>query len=335
MRRRVPSRVALPFLALLVAGCDVEWGGASIRLENPAPEPEPAAAAVEAAAPAAPLPDGPLLFAVSLDPAGGAARAFPLARLGADGPEPLALPESWDDAWQARFDSAFLAGGRALELHHGGGRIGSLVLDGRTRTPREGCLSVALGRALLPAGSPAPERAFALPSVGTPGEPTVPLRPEVDNRIRTFGPILAEQLLRAGGESRPYLAQRVDIRALAWPGDAEPAMAATYLVNDVPEGPAPAGEATSLFFVARFDPERGYVPEWSELRRYGGGSGKEFFLYRGALEGPSGRIDFVERRDGESARLAASPDVEGRRSITWMEDPACPADGVLGEAAGG
>lgn len=334
---RAPSRAALPLLALLVAGCDVEWGGASIRLENPAPEPEPAAQAAtgENEPPPAPLPEGPLLFAVSLDPAGGSARAFPVARLGADGLEPIALPDRWDEAWRARFDSAFLSEGRALELHDGGRRIGSLVLDGRTRTPRDGCLPVALGRALLPAGSTAPERGFALPSVGTPGEPAAPIRPEVDNRIRTFGPILAEQLMRAGGETRPYLAQRADIRAVAWPGDPEPAMAATYLINDVPEGPPPAGEATSLFFLARFDSERGYVPEWSELRRYGGGAGKEVFLYRGAVDGPTGRIDFVERRDGDTARLAASPDVEGRRAITWTEDAACPADALLAEAAGG
>jgi len=315
----------------------VEWGGASIRLENPAPEPEPATetGVAETAAPPAPLPEGPLLFAVSLDPAGGSARAFPVARLGAEGPEPIALPDAWDEAWQARFDSAFLSEGRALELHEGGGRIGSLVLDGRTRAPRAGCLPVGLGRALLPAGAAAPVRAFALPSVGTPGEPSAPLRPEVDNRIRTFGPILAEQLLRAGGETRPYLAQRADIRAVAWPGDDEPAMAATYLINDAPEGPAPSGDALSLFFLARFEPARGYVSEWSELRRYGGGSGKEVFLYRGAVEGPSGRIDVVERRDGESARLAASPDTDGRRSITWMESAACPADEILAEAERG
>ncbi len=315
----------------------MDWGGASIRLENPAPEPEPASesAAAETAEPPAPLPEGPLLFAVSLDPAGGAARAFPLARLGPDGPEPIALPDRRDEAWRARFDSAFLPAGRALELHAGGRRIGSLVLDGRTRTPRADCLPVALGRALLPAGASAPVRAFALPSVGTPGEPAAPLRPEVDNRIRTFGPILAEQLLRAGGETRPYLAQRADMRAVTWPGDDEPAMVATYLINDTLDGPAPSGDATSLFFLARFEPERGYVPEWSELRRYGGGSGKEAFLYRGAIEGPSGRIDFVERFDGETARLAASPDAEGRRSITWTESAACPADGILAEAERG
>ncbi|MFO7586978.1 MAG: hypothetical protein R6X22_02805 [Gemmatimonadota bacterium] len=324
-------------LALLVAGCDVEWGGASIRLENPAPEPEPAveSGAVAVEAPPAPLPEGPLLFEVSIDPASGHARAFPFARLGERGPEPIALPESWDDAWRARFDSAFLAEGRALELHAGGRRIGSLVLDGRTRAPRARCLPVALGRALLPAGSKAPERAYALASVGTPGEPAAPARFEVDNRIRTFGPILAEQLMRAGGERRPFLAQRADIQAVDWPGDSQPAMAATYLINDGPDGPAPAGDATSLFFLARFDPARGYVPEWSELRRYGGGEGKELFVYRGAVDGPSGRIDFVERRDGSSIRLAASPDVEGRRSITWTEAESCPSDGILAEAAGG
>lgn len=332
-----PLRGAAVSLAILLAGCEVDWGGASIRLENPAPVPEPGAGPSTAAAepPPAPLPEGPLLYAVTLDPATGAARAFPFARLGESGPEAIALPESWDDAWRARFDSAFLAEGRSLELHAGGRRVGSLVLDGRTLAPRPGCLPVAHGRALLPAGSLAPASAFALPSVGTPGEPAAPARHEVDDRMRTFGPILAEQLMRAGGERRPYLAQRADMQAVTWPGDREPAMAATYLINDAIEGPAPTGDATSLFFLARFEPVRGYVTEWSELRRYGGGAGKELFVYRGAVDGPAGRIDFVERRDGGSARLAASPDSEERRSISWTAGTACPADEILSEAAAG
>ncbi len=330
------ARAAALVAAALSTACDVEWGGASIRLENPAPERVEleSGASVAVEQPPQPLPEGPLLFSVTVNPSTGTARAVPIARLGVQGPEPLALPDSWDDAWRARFDSAFLSSGRALELHSGGQRIGSLVLDGESVTPRRDCLPVASGRSLLPAGSRAPLRGFALASVGTPETPATPVQPDVDTRIRTFGPILAERLLQAGGETRPYLAQRADLRAVPWPGDAAPAMAATYLVNDQLDATASSGEATSLFFLARFDPGRGYVADWSELRSYGATSGREIFVYRDAI-GPQGkRIDFVERRAEGPVLLAASPDVEGRREITWTEPAACPSDALLAEAGG-
>jgi hypothetical protein len=319
-------------LLLAVTGCDIEWGGADFRLENPAPEPPPeVTAGVQMEVPPAPLPDGPLLFAVRVDPSDGASRAFPIARLVEDGLAALGLPESPDTTWSARFDSAFLAPGRELELHAAGRRIGSLVLDGSSTTPSEACLPVATGQALVPIGSAAPAWAFAFASGAGPDDPSRFPVDALDNRMRTYSPILAEQLMRSGGESRPYLAQRADQRVVSWPGDSTRAFAATYLIADQLDAPPPDGQAVSLFFVARFRPQGGYVPVWSEFRRYGSGSGKEVFTYLDAADGPAGRIDFVELRDGSGEiRIAASVDRGETRTLDWTEEGECRAELMLG-----
>jgi hypothetical protein len=330
-------RRILRFLVILLpgmgaAGCDVEWGGAEFRLENPAPEapPEPVTEA-EAAAPPTPLPEGRLFFAVRIDPTTGDSRAVPIAGLDAEGLRPIAVPEDPDESWRDRFSARFLSAGRELELHAAGRRIGSFVLDGEVTTPRPECMSVATGRSLVPAGSPAPRVAFAFEPDSVAADPERYVAIEADNRMRTFGPILAEQLLRARGENRPYLAQRVALDAVAWPGDANPAFAATYLINDDLEGPAPTGDAVSLFYLARFDPQRGYYPVWSEFRRYEGGAEKEVYTYVDAVNGPSGRVDFVDLRDGSGGRrLAASLATDNDREVDWTESSDCRVETLLG-----
>jgi hypothetical protein len=255
---------------------------------------------------------------------------MPIAGLDDAGLRSISIPADPDESWHSRFGERFLFAGRELELHAAGRRIGSLVLDGDVVSPREQCMPIATGRSLVSAGSPAPRLAFAFEPDSLPADPTRYITFEADNRMRTFGPILAEQLLRDRGENRPYLAQRMQLVAVAWPGDANPAFAATYLINDDIEGPAPTGEAVSLFFLARFDPQRGYYPVWSEFRRYEGGTGKEVFTYLGALDGPSGRIDFVEIRDGSGQRLLAASVVrEEERGLDWTEAAGCRVESVL------
>jgi hypothetical protein len=148
--------------------------------------------------------------------------------------------------------------------------------------------------------------------------------------MRTYGPVLAEDLLRRGGERRPQLAQRVAMRAVPWPGDERPAMAASYLVNDDLGDEPPRNSASSLFFLARFDGSQ-YVPEWWEVRRYEGAEGREAFVYFGAIAGSDGRVDFATRHGGSAARLAASVDRETEdRRIDWVEPAGCPAVSALG-----
>lgn len=323
--------MTLALLALLpLAACDVEWGGASFAFVNPAPTPEPAATDDSATAERVePLPDGDLLYLVRLSGADGGAEAIPIARMEGAAPVPLGLPESLDTGYRARFDSTFYAADLELPLHAGGHRIGTLILSGATRTGDTRCLSVGTGRALLLPGTDPPEYAFAWAGEGSAGSPITYDLAETDSRMRTYGPVLAENLLRRGGENRPYLAQRAAMRAVPWPGDERPAVAATYLVNDQIDGEPPQSPASSLFFLARFD-GRQYVPEWWEVRRYDGGD-KEVFVYFGALAGPDGRVDFATRHDGSSVRLVASVDRnDDDREIDWTEPATCPAVPRLG-----
>ncbi len=319
-----------------LAACDIEWGGATIAFVNPAPVPDPAESMTPEADLIEPLPDGDLLYLVHLGAgaaagaADGTARALPIARMVDGVPVELGVPERIDDAYRTRFDSAFYAPGAELPLHAGGHRVGTLIFDGGAGPAATGCLSVATGRVLLLPGADEPEYAFAWAGVGAFGAPIDYDLTDTDSRMRTFGPVLTEDLLRRGGERRPQLAQRVAMRAVPWPGDERPAMAATYLVNDDLGPEPPRNSASSLFFLARFDGTR-YVPEWWEVRRYDDADGREAFVYFGAMAGPDGRVDFATRHDGSVPRLVASVDRENEdRRVDWIETAGCAAVALLG-----
>ncbi len=291
-------------MLLTASACDVAWGGASIALENPAPVPEVAADDLtQAENVVEPLPTGDLLYLVRFVDEQGGVRLVAAAVLAGGLPTSMELPQNIDDSYRARFDSAFNAAGRELTLHAGGNRIGSVILDGTNTQPNGTCQSVANGDALLLPGTTSPEYAFAWAGEGASGAAVAHLVLEPDTRMATFGPVLAENLLRRGGETRPYLAQRAELRAVPWVGDERPAMAATYLVNDDLASESPANAASSLFVLARFDRTRGYVPEWYEVRRYGNGRDREAFTYFGAMSS----IDWIEADGACSAITLVRP----------------------------
>jgi len=324
--RRFCTAALLVPIATAAGGCEVEWGGASVQLEDPSPPPvETAAVEPEADRAELPLPRGPLLWVVRSAGPGGDVAAFPVARLENGIPVDLQYPEPPPDGFRERFDAAFAADGLELVLGAGGLRIGTLVLAGEPRVLDAGCASAVPGRALVLPGASLPAVSFALGPDFAVGPPGAAVGASIDDRIRTFGPILAEQILRQGGEDRPFLAQRAELQAVPWPGDERPAMAATYLINDSLGGPGPTGSATSLFFLARFGPT-GYVPDWSEMRTYSGREDREVFTWLGAAPLPGGRLDFAVRRDGAVRRLVASVDSEDPdRGIAWTESGRCPA----------
>lgn len=330
--RSWPALALLACVVTLAAGCEVEWGGATVHLEDPSPPPE---APVEEAAGEpveVPLPEGPLLWVVRPDGATGRALAIPVARFVDGVPGPLDFPDPPPEGYRERFDAAFAGPDTELLLGTAGLRAGSLVLGPGPRVIDAGCPSAVPGRVLLTPGAALPPVSFAVGPGVAGGLPAVPGPAIVDNRMRTFGPILAEQLLLRGGEDRPYLAQRADLEAVPWPGDESPAMAATYLINDSIGGPGPTGPGVSLFFLARFG-DTGYVVDWSEMRRYSGGDEREIYTWLGATPVPEGRLDVAVRRDGGARRLAASLDSDDPdRGIAWTEDDRCPSLELLGIA---
>ncbi len=281
------------------------------------------------------LPGAPLLWVVRSTGPEGEALAIPVARFEDGVPVDLEFPDPPPEDYRARFDSAFAVEGSELVLGASGMRLGSLVLGDDARVLDSGCPSAVPARGIVLPGTTLPDISFAIGPGAAFGEVASPRPVVVDNRMRTFGPILAEQLLRQGGEDRPFLAQRADMVSVYWPGDTRPAMAATYLINDAVDGAGPSGSATSLFFLARFG-SAGYAADWSEMRTYSGtGESREIFTWVGAAPLPEGRLDFAARRDGPARRLVASIDTDDAgRGIVWTEGARCPSLELLEATSG-
>lgn len=339
-RPAVPWRALalLTALALGPAACDVEWGGGWITLEDPSP-PTPEAV-VEGEAPPAPLPDGPLLYMVGLREDGRATLA-PIARITGDSLASLELPSPIDEEYRARFEAAFLRPGAELALVAGGARVGSLIIETGPAAAPADCPSAGVAQAVLPPGAYMPSLGFGVPLDMAPVELGRATPREPVGRMATYGPILAEQLLRADGVARPFLAQRAALEAVP-SGDSLRSMAATYLINDTLAAAAPRGEAASLFFLARDEVGRGFVPVWREVRSYRTAEEKQAFAYVDWLELAGARFDFVRLIESEGERLSASrapSDWRERtslaeRELVWTEDAGCAARGLLssGEA---
>lgn len=314
-------------VVLALTGCDVEWGEATVELEEPPPperpedeEPDPGAE------PTVPLPSGPFLWTVELDPDGGG-RAWPVARLTDAGPDTLGWPEVPPEGYRARFDSIHAAPGTELHLLARGRRLGSVVLGDGGAAPSPGCPTAVPVRSLVPPGTDLPAWAFAVASEGAgelPGQlPAV----ASSSRMRTFGAIVTERLFEEAGVGRSFLARPADVRAVEFAGDTVPGMAATYLVQDtlapLPPPSETSGSSVSLFFVARFD-GTGYEPVWSTIRSYDGPEDKEILVHRDWLQLAAGRVDLLRRVEADGTGLVGLLGVDGDDPrLVWRERRSC------------
>lgn len=324
-RAAVPAAAAVVLAAALVSGCDVGWGGARFELEEPAPPPRPAEGDDAAPVSIPPLPRPPVLYVAQLDP-DGAARAVPAARLGPEGLEPLGWPDQPPDAFLDRFAATFQSPGAELPLLAEGGRAGTLILGERRSPVNAGCPAVSGGRILLPPGGRVPPWSFARTPVDAGELEASAPGPSTNSQIRTFAPILAERLLRDAGVARPFLARRVDLQAVTFPGDTAPGMAATYVINDSLEAaPPPGGPSASLFFLARFDRSEGFVPVWTRVRSYSGAEEKEILAWMGWIRTASGPTHLVRRVTADGLRLAAFRPGGGSAELAWIGPAECSA----------
>jgi len=321
--------VLVGLLGVALAGCDVEWGGSQISLEDPAPPPDSTAVSEPLEPEQVPLPAGPYVHLVRLEP-DGAALLTPLGEIARGNSAPVFSTEipDGDPTFRIRFDSAFLAPENEMDLLARGGRIGTVIL-GTTIPDGGSCLSISRGQAIVAPGQDVPAWAFAVPRGSLPLDPPRRIPPlDITSSMSVAGPVLAERLIAS---ERAFLARRVALTAVEVPGDTLSGMAATYLVADSLAAGPPGDRAISLFFMARFEPARGFIPIWSELRRYGSGENKEAFEYVDGIPWIDGRLDMVKRYDGSSVRLAASRLAEGTEpKIVWVEPAGCEALERLG-----
>lgn len=332
---RILAGLAALAIGIPLAACEVEWGGAEVALEDPAPVEEVEEIPEEEVI--VPLPAGPLLYRVRVAD-DGTATAVPIARMTDSLPVDMELPEEFDSDFRSRFDSAFLAPGTELALVANGRRIGSILLGDRRHTWGRTCPSAADATTLLATGQQLPVSGFALPLDMVAASPGASNPVEPDRRMRTYGPVLTENILEQRGYDRAYLAQRAAIGTVSYADDAGPALVATYLVNDSLSTSWTEGRSVSLFFMARFDPSRGYYPVWHEYRRYQSADDREVFTYENWIEVPPGRLDFLERYGNGDVRLTASleRDDPRKRQIDWTESDRCQSRLAFdGAAAGG
>lgn len=318
-------------LAATLSACDVEWGGATVRLEEPPPpeRPEGQEEGPESE-PSVPLPNAPFLWAVALDADGGG-RALPVARLTEAGLEGLGWPEAPPEGYRARFDSAQGVPGSELRLLARGRRLGTVVLEEGPGASSPRCPTAYPVRSLVPPGTELPSLAFAVRKDGG-GRIPGPLADTAStSRMRTFGPILTERLFQEAGVGRAFLARPADLHAVGFAGDTVPGMAATYLVRDsLVAAPPPSGSSVSLFLLARFD-GTAYQPVWSSVRTYDDAAGKEILLHLDWLSLAVGRVDVLRRLDAEGSRLVALRGVDdGDGRITWTESGSCRSLDALG-----
>jgi len=321
----ISSRAAAGFLLVAACGCQVEWGGGRVALENPAPPPDTTAAPEALEPTQLPLSAGPHLFIASLAPS-GEARLVPVARVVEDADDlelaPVAFPDAEDPTYRARFDSAYLAPGSELQLLARGRRLGSIVVTGRVADGPAGCPSLGAGRAILVPGQDVPRIAFAVPA-GASGPSEVARVPRVEetSSMGVAGPVLAERLI---GQERGFLARRKSLTPVEVVGDTLAAMAATWLVADSLAPVPPGANAVSLFFLARFDPVQGFIPIWQEVRRYDDAADKEAFEFIDWIRLGAHRLDFVKRYDATSVTPAASITVdEEGPGIDWTDRVDC------------
>lgn len=312
--------------ALALAACDVEWGGTEVGLETPATAARADSARAAQVADTLPsLPEGPLLFAVRLTP-DGRARAAAVARLGPDGPVDMDWRADASEEWRQAYMDSLQAPGSRLPLYGRGTRIGTLVLGEPEATGDGSCPPVSAGHVLTRPGVAAPDVAFAWPTDDATPPEAIPA-PVSTSRLRTFGPIMAERLLRQAGVERAFLARQADLQPVAFPGDTAPGLAATYLIADtLAPVPSTAGSSTSLFFVARFDRTEGYVSEWTHLARYDSTGGKDVLVHLDHLPAERGRLEMLRRVRADGERLAAAridTTSAGGGEIVWTGGSVC------------
>lgn len=267
------ARVALAAaLALAVAGCDAEWGGASVRIVR-APEreqaPEPADTLEPGIEPIR-LPDGPVLFRVWRTTDGRARAEAMLVAGTAFAEVGPAAPERWSEYARA-FDSAYYAAGAELAVYRDGARVGTFRVEAPIVDSLGSCPAlVAEGTIEL-----SPAAVNVLEFVGA-EEGRFPLgegyrAPDLRPEARELAAVLAERLLRQRGWDdawRPRQAQ--EVRAV-WLGEGPPGFAATFLRGDSLAILPADSAAAALFLVASYDRSLGYVPVHAEYQRYAEG----------------------------------------------------------------
>lgn len=257
-------------IVTVLSGCDnVIWGGADIQIVPPPPVQTAQIESDVRLSSEFGLPTGPLLFHL-IDLEEGGSRLVPVAELVGNSIRELRRPaEIAPSAFEQRFRDTVVPLGAQFDVFRRGARVGTFVAQ--REGPLDGCgiPSVIGTTTVVAAAVGAPEylafRQGLAPSVRgefTPAQITGP--------IRTYASILAERLILQSGLPRPrsWAGAQRDVQPIDIVEGGHPEMAATYLVGDQLRVGEAEPDGYSVFYLADYTTQRGYMPIYSEVHDY-------------------------------------------------------------------
>ncbi len=274
-RHRRPRRAVSALAAALLFGCDVEWGGVQVELQEPEYQheaPAEAAAEVEVERPPLEMPSGVLAFHVTRLDAAGTAAIEPIAELREGGLRPVG-PQRADEADE--YSSAFIRGhyraNQAYELFRGSSRVGTVYVRAPAIAGSGLCLELrALGQIELRPRADTLSEFLAWPLGVRSGDESLRLA-----TYREDMPALSQVLARRGVNERGVAGNwrfgaPTDLRALDV-GTGALGFAATFMVGDSLAAGSPGAAAGSAFVIADYAPSRGYFPLYFDAAWYAPG----------------------------------------------------------------
>lgn len=214
------------------------------------------------------LPSGPLVFHLTEGPNGWS--LIPVAEILGDTMRTIRRPANVSrEAYEGRFRETVIPIGAQFEVFRRGARVGTFIAQSYGSITTCG-VPTAIGNTTVVAAA-ADAKDFLAYRQGL--SPTVRgeyLAPQVTGPIRTYASIVAERLILDAGLPRPRSwpgAQR-DLQPIEVNPGGHPEMAATYLVGDsLGVGPSdPNGY--SVFYLADYETQRGYMPIYTDVRDY-------------------------------------------------------------------
>ncbi|UCC71752.1 MAG: hypothetical protein JSV86_15450 [Gemmatimonadota bacterium] len=318
--------------ALVFAGCDVEWGGISVELREPAIETADTSALPDSVVETPPLalPSGPLLFHVRRTDELGRAGIEPVAELQEGELRPVGpLLAERAGEYVSDFIARYYQSDQAYTLFRGSTRVGTFYVGAPAVQGSGLCLELrARGRIeLRPQADTLSEFLAWPPGVRTGADSLVV--PDYRSDMVSLSQVLA----RLGVRDREIpgvwrFRAPTDLRAVQV-GSGPRGFAASFTVGDALEAGPPPDSAGVLFIVADYDRSRGYFPLYFDAAWYGPGQKRALrWIDAADLLGDTAR-EWLLHAYGDADswyELVAQRDTV--RSVVWSSRrPVCEAEG--------
>ncbi len=262
-----------------------------------------------------PLPEGPVLAVVEVDPAGS--RLIAVAEVAGDSVLPL-LQEAEEPGFTQRFIDERLAPGTEFSLFADGVRVGRFTVEGMAERDGRYCgLNVsAPGYVELNPTATGRSRFLALPVEASAHVPRGKLAERPSNRgqrvntLRIYGDLLNQFRARWPDDTQ---AARRDLRVIDLSSTGAPMLATTFLFRDRLSVSEPGNSAHAIFFIAELEGPA-YQPRYVWYRPAAEeGKGVPRYLDHADLDG-DGSPEFVLDVLGADRQWFA---VGNRRAATW------------------